>query len=75
MEPVDRELHPIYGAVPSDGEFVQQGEILGLSADASELVFAPISGWVELVPLADPADRRLTVRIQACQGESAAPAP
>jgi hypothetical protein len=41
-------IHPIYGAIYHDGEFVQRGAVLGLSVDCKEVVVAPISGWVRL---------------------------
>ena len=59
----DTEVHPIYGAIPSDGEFVLEGEILGLSADAREIVTAPRSGWIKLVPANEPESNRLYVHI------------
>ncbi len=42
-------VHPIYGAIYQDGEFVQRGAVLGLSVDAREVVIAPISGWVKVM--------------------------
>ena len=42
-------VHPIYGAIYQDGEFVQRGAVLGLSVDAREVVVAPISGWVKVM--------------------------
>ena len=58
-----RELHPIYGAVPDDGDFVEAGEILGLSPDAGEVITAPVSGWVRLVSSPDSPERRLVVEV------------
>jgi hypothetical protein len=75
MELVNRELHPVYGAIPSDGEFVRQGEVLGLSTDATEVVLAPVSGWVKLEPQTSAADPRLVVRIHASRGDSAGLSP
>lgn len=72
MDKIDRELHPVYGAIPSDGEFVQKGEILGLSVDATEIVFAPISGWIRLIPSTDSSDIRLHIHIHAIGGEGIA---
>ncbi len=72
MDHFDSELHPIYGAIPSDGEFVHEGEVLGLSIDATELVTAPISGWVRLVVSPDAARTHLRVQIMAIQGERTA---
>jgi hypothetical protein len=58
-----RELHPVYGAVPRDGEHVEAGEILGLSPDAKDVVTAPLSGWVRLVASPGASDRRLTIEV------------
>ncbi|HZO87911.1 MAG TPA: hypothetical protein VFB38_06185 [Chthonomonadaceae bacterium] len=49
MVPLCLEVHPVYGAIYKDGEFVQRGAVLGLSVDSREVVVAPISGWVRLV--------------------------
>ena len=46
--PMCLNVHPIYGAIYHDGEFVQRGAVLGLSVDCKEVVIAPISGWVRL---------------------------
>jgi hypothetical protein len=70
MDQIDAELHPIYGAIPADGEFVQQGDILGFSVDARELVTAPTSGWVRLVSYPDPSASRLYVYIHASRADS-----
>jgi hypothetical protein len=48
MEPICLEVHPVYGAIYKDGEFVQCGAVLGLSVDSREVVVAPVSGWVRL---------------------------
>lgn len=48
MEPVCLSVHPVYGAIYKDGEFVQCGAVLGLSVDSREVVVAPVSGWVRL---------------------------
>ena len=48
MEPVYLNVHPVYGAIYKDGEFVQRGAVLGLSVDSREVVIAPVSGWVRL---------------------------
>lgn len=48
MEPVCLSVHPVYGAIYKDGEFVQCGAVLGLSVDSREVVIAPVSGWVRL---------------------------
>ena len=46
--PMCLNVHPIYGAIYHDGEFVQRGAVLGLSVDCTEVVVAPVSGWVRL---------------------------
>jgi hypothetical protein len=46
--PTCLKVHPIYGAIYHDGEFVQRGAVLGLSVDCKEVVVAPISGWVRI---------------------------
>ena len=48
MDPMALKVHPIYGAIYKDGEFVQRGAVLGLSVDSKEVVVAPVSGWVRL---------------------------
>jgi hypothetical protein len=48
MEPICLEVHPVYGAIYKDGEYVQCGAVLGLSVDTREVVVAPVSGWVRL---------------------------
>ncbi len=42
------DVHPVYGAIYKDGEFVQRGAVLGLSVDAKAVVVAPVSGWVKV---------------------------
>jgi len=42
------EIHPVYGAVPADGEFVRRGAVIGVSTDAKDIVVAPASGWIRL---------------------------
>ena len=71
MDSTNQELHPVYGAIPLDGDFVQQGEILGLSVDAQEIVIAPISGWIQLVPALESDSTRLFVHINRNGKESA----
>jgi hypothetical protein len=48
MSPTYLELHPVYGAIYKEGEFVQRGAVLGLSVDSKGVVVAPVSGWVKL---------------------------
>lgn len=50
MEPVCLTVHPIYGAVYKDGEYVSQGAVLGFSVDTRDVVIAPVSGWIRLIP-------------------------
>jgi hypothetical protein len=46
--PMSLKVHPVYGAIYQDGEFVQRGAVLGLSVDSSAVVTAPVSGWIRL---------------------------
>ena len=48
MGPTYLDLHPVYGAIYKEGEFVQRGAVLGLSVDSKGVVVAPISGWVKM---------------------------
>ena len=57
------DLHPVYGAVPEDGDFVDAGEVLGLSTDSKEVVIAPAPGIVRLVASGGARRRRLQVQI------------
>ena len=59
-------VHPIYGAIYQNGEFVQRGAVLGLSVDAREVVIAPISGWVKV--LEDEEETRF-VCVEICEKE------
>lgn len=67
MDCFDHELHPVYGAVPRDGELVQPGDILGLSVDTHEVVTAPISGRVRLVSEDGHTERHLWIEITPVQ--------
>ncbi len=49
MSSVCVDVHPVYGAIYQDGEFVQRGAVLGLSIDTTHVVVAPISGWIRLL--------------------------
>jgi hypothetical protein len=40
------EIHPIYGAVPRDGDNVREGDIIGLSVDGSRAIAAPCAGTI-----------------------------
>ena len=57
MNPFCVHVHPVYGAIYKEGEFVQRGAVLGLSVDSREVVTAPGSGWVHL-----PEDLEASVR-------------
>jgi len=48
VEPTCLNVHPIYGAIYKNGEFVQRGAIIGLSVDSCEVIIAPISGWIKI---------------------------
>lgn len=61
MVPLCLDVHPVYGAIYKDGEFVQRGAVLGLSVDSKEVVVAPVSGWVRLV-MPDSAGRAAEAR-------------
>jgi len=50
MSPTYLDLHPVYGAIYKEGEFVQRGAVLGLSVDSKGVVIAPVSGWVKMGP-------------------------
>lgn len=63
MDCFDHELHPVYGAVPRDGEIVQPGDVLGLSVDSHEVITAPISGRVRLVSRGGRTQRHLWIVI------------
>lgn len=39
-------VHPVYGAIYQEGEFVQRGAVVGLTTDSRGVVIAPISGWI-----------------------------
>lgn len=42
-----------YGAVYQTGDYVQRGNVVGLSADGGSVVVAPMSGWVRLIEAED----------------------
>jgi len=67
MSNICLEVHPVYGAIYQDGEFVQRGAVLGLSTDTSQVVIAPVSGWIRLIT-ADPEDiiEPASLRIEIC---------
>ncbi len=63
MKQIRLELHPIYGAIAREGEYVRRGEILGLSVNEKEIVRAPEAGHVRLLLLFDKQTPRLMVQI------------
>lgn len=54
MEPTCLDVHPVYGAIYKNGEFVQRGAIIGLSVDSREVIIAPISGWIKIYDSPQP---------------------
>jgi Na+-translocating ferredoxin:NAD+ oxidoreductase RnfC subunit len=56
-------VHPVYGAIYQEGEFVQRGAVLGLSVDSKAVVTAPVSGWVRLPTAANEMQDGLCVEI------------
>ena len=65
MGPMCLDVHPVYGAIYQDGEFVQRGAVLGLSVDSKTVVIAPVSGWVRL--LGDAPEPEIGLRIEIRQ--------
>lgn len=66
MSPTYIDLHPVYGAIYKEGEFVQRGAVLGLSVDSKGVVIAPVSGWVKVEPsvsVSDPENVSLRIEI------------
>lgn len=63
MNTYDVEVHPIYGPVPSDGDTVEAGEVLGLSPDGGNVVAAPIAGTVHICRVQCGDGHRTVVRI------------
>ena len=66
MNPTYLDLHPVYGAIYKEGEFVQRGAVLGLSVDSKGVVIAPVSGWVKMgqpVGLSEQAIESLRIEI------------
>ncbi|HLJ54611.1 MAG TPA: hypothetical protein VKT77_06185 [Chthonomonadaceae bacterium] len=41
-------VHPGFGSIYREGEFVQQGSVLGLATDERRVVIAPVSGWIRV---------------------------
>lgn len=62
------ELHPVYGAVPRDGDRVESGQVLGLSADGVATIFAPVAGRVRVVRTTDAGSSRVVVEILPTDG-------
>ncbi len=77
MEPTCLDVHPVYGAIYKNGEFVQRGAIIGLSVDSHEVIIAPISGWVRIYdPPEFPCDGDNGLRVEiweAGEGRSQKP--
>lgn len=71
MEPWRLSVHPIYGAIYRDGEFVQRGAILGLNTEANGVVVAPASGWVRVVRAPTPANPPNSTSISTPAGKEA----
>jgi len=63
MQSFALEIHPVYGSVPREGDRVEPGDILGLSADSREVVVAPVEGTVSLLSLPGESAGRLYVQI------------
>jgi hypothetical protein len=68
MSPTYLDLHPVYGAIYKEGEFVQRGAVLGLSVDSKGVVIAPVSGWVKMgQPIGVPEQEVQSLRIEIWQ--------
>ena len=68
MSPTCLDLHPVYGAIYQEGEFVQRGAVLGLSVDSKGVVIAPVSGWVKMgQPVGFPEKEVESLRIEIWQ--------
>ncbi|MCW3101108.1 MAG: hypothetical protein JWL77_6726 [Chthonomonadaceae bacterium] len=68
MSPTYLDLHPVYGAIYKEGEFVQRGAVLGLSVDSKGVVIAPVSGWVKMgQPIGVPEKEVQSLRIEIWQ--------
>ena len=57
------ELHPVYGAIPRDGDLVSEGDVLGLSADGSATISAPFDGLIRLFRSCEGEASRLYAEI------------
>ena len=75
MKPTCLDVHPVYGAIYQDGEFVQRGAVLGLSVDSKAVVIAPISGWVRLLGEAPEPEIGLRIEILQSADRDAANTP
>ena len=67
MSPTYIDLHPIYGAIYKEGEFVQRGAVLGLSVDSRGVVIAPVSGWIKVAPPELSGEEKSILRIEIWQ--------
>jgi len=65
--PTCLDVHPIYGAIYKNGEFVQRGAVLGLSVDSKQVVIAPVSGWVRLTESRQAAKPLPGLRVEIWQ--------
>lgn len=70
MQSFALEIHPVYGAVPREGDRVEPGDIVGLSADSRELVIAPVEGTVSLLSVPGGSAGRLYVQIRRDAAEA-----
>jgi hypothetical protein len=76
VEPTCLNVHPVYGAIYKNGEFVQRGAVIGLSVDSREVIIAPISGWIKIIEAAQspcPPDQGL--RVEIWEGDARAAVP
>jgi len=71
VERFDHLLHPVYGAIPRDGDYVERGDILGLSVDTQHVVTAPFSGWVRLLKTCEAAGCQLRIEVVAAPAKVA----
>lgn len=67
MSPTYLDVHPMYGTIYKDGEFVQRGAVVGLTVDLSAVVVAPVSGWVRLRPAPSHVDAPHLMRVEIWQ--------
>lgn len=76
MEPTCLNVHPVYGAIYKNGEFVQRGAVIGLSVDSREVIIAPISGWIKIIEESQsPCSPEEGLRVEIWQGDARATLP